>query len=89
MPVARGAAALSSLDTPVEWGWVRYSRTSWTDRTGRRLYVGVFRAEHDPHHYTDTQIRFWARHPILALRAICGEPRSPRALLALNLTTIN
>ena len=89
MTLARGAASMSSPDTPVQWGWVRYSRTSWIDRAGRRLYVGVFRADHDPSHYTDTHIRFWAHHPIRALRSICREPRSSRALLALDLATIN
>lgn len=89
MPLSRGAALMATPDTPVEWGWVRYSRTPWGDGHGRRLYVGVFRADQDPQQYTDTHIRFWAHHPVRALRSICREPRSPRALLALDLTTIN
>lgn len=60
------------------WGWVRYERTPFTRDGGGRMYVGHFRMAHDPNHWTVCQVRFWARHPILALREIADSRRHPQ-----------
>lgn len=60
------------------WGWDRYERTPWVRQDGKtRLYVGHFRMDNDPHHWTIVEVRFWAKRPIVALRTICHSGRNP------------
>ncbi len=59
------------------WGWDRYERTSWIREDGRPMYVGHFRMNNDPHHWTICRVRFWARRPILALREIVISRKHP------------
>ena len=59
------------------WGWIRYERTFWINETGHRLYIGHFKQDNDPHCWTVTVVRFWAKRPIVALRSICASGTDP------------
>ena len=60
------------------WGWEHYERTFWKRDDGRKCYIGHFRMDNDPHHWTVTIVRFWAKHPIIALRMICQSGKDPK-----------
>jgi hypothetical protein len=55
------------------WGWDRYQRTWWTNETGAKLYIGFFRKDNDPYHWTLERVEFWAHKPIVAMREICRQ----------------
>ena len=60
------------------WGWTSYRRTGWVskDDPKRRQYIARF-----VRHYTGSSevvwVAFWARRPVLALRAICEGGKDP------------
>ena len=62
----------------MDWGWDRYERTNWARKDGRKRYIGHFRADNDPNHWTTQRIEFWAKHPVVALRTICQSGQDPR-----------
>lgn len=61
----------------MDWGWERYERTYWQREDGRKLYIGHFRSSNDPNAWTLTQIKFWARQPVVAMKAICQSGKDP------------
>jgi hypothetical protein len=72
--------ALSEAIAEAEWGWDTYQRTLWKrdDPDGtRRLYIGKFLSLDLPPGYSTCTIRFWARKPVLAMRAIAKSGKHP------------
>jgi len=64
-------------DDKGKWGWVRYQRLWWRDADGRRFYIGHFRNGPTSGYYSTAEVRFRARRPILALKAICESGKHP------------
>ena len=60
-----------------EWGWVRYERTFWAREDGRKMYIGHFQKDHDPNGWTAAEVKFWARRPVVAMRAIANSGKNP------------
>ena len=60
------------------WGWTSYEKTHWKRDDGRKLYIGHFRQDNDPHNWTAQTIRFWAHRPIIALRGIVNSGKDPK-----------
>lgn len=61
------------------WSYGHYKRTHWIDEDGRRLYYGHFIK--DPcvpgEGHETCKIGFWARRPVLAMRAIIASGKDP------------
>ena len=65
-----------------EWIWERYERTYLTRPDGRKCYIGHFRREVIPvppgiAAWDNLAVVFWAKHPIIAMRAIWQSGRDP------------
>ncbi len=68
------------MDQP--WTWERYERTYVTGPDGREAYIGHFRQQVTPippaiEAWDNLQVVFWAKRPVIALRAICQSGRDP------------
>ena len=73
-----------------EWGWTSYRGTGWVrSADGRRLYEAHLRTFGSPRGFSTCTLRFYARHPRLALRALCQGKKSLAELEALEGTTLN
>lgn len=76
-------SGMTQNDKPAQWGWVRYEHTYWQNEAGEKMYIAVLRAEHDPFHYTDLHIRFWAKHVRRTLTEVCRGPKTAAEIVKL------
>jgi hypothetical protein len=65
-----------------DWGWTSYKRVGWVssafpDQQERRLYQAHFSTVGDVNGWQQVTILFWAKRPILALRAIMEGEAEP------------
>ena len=61
------------------WSWTsyKYEYTGHVDDPTQRCYLGRFRQQISLHCWETQRVRFWAHHPIAALRAICNSGEQP------------
>lgn len=63
-----------------EWGYGRCERTLWRRSTPRgelRCVFGHFIHVLSPTSWEEVTVRFWAVHPILAMRQIIASGKNP------------
>lgn len=73
---------IADVNTPAVWGWVRMKKTGWVRKDGRKEYLAVLRAENDPFHVTQVEVRFSARHPYTLVREAVSRKRTTEELIA-------
>jgi len=72
-----------------EYGWTSYRKTGLANAKGQKYYEGHFRCCNDPMNYTEICLRFWARHPVLALRKIAQRLTAGESWKTLHEAEIN
>jgi len=66
----------------LSWGWMRYRRTLWAQRDGRRGYQAEVESERLPGlGWLRLTVPFWSRHPVLTMRKACSQKRGPEEMI--------
>jgi hypothetical protein len=73
--------AVTKVEAPAEWGWLRYKGTYLSDATGRKVYEGYLREIGDTFSWTLIRTQFAAKSPTKALRAACAEKRTTQEVI--------
>jgi len=60
-----------------KWLYDRYERTVWRSENGVKMYIGYFTQLHNDCSWTECQVKFYARRPIVAMRTIASSGRNP------------
>jgi hypothetical protein len=74
---------VNTHDQPTNWGWTSYEKLGWVtvDEHGDHpMYYARFTGyvpDGNIHHYWKAYVRFYARRPVLALRAIVESGKNP------------
>ena len=67
----------SEARAALEWGWTSYRREGWTRDDGRRLYTFRLRSDTTTLGFQTCTVQFWAKRPMLAIRAVINSGRDP------------